>query len=347
MNKIPKYYKTNLTDIENCVLTANCAEVERIGFSAGKRPIYLVRYGKENNLNRTANLSSALGGHNPKYFADKSSPDYKPTLLLVGCIHGGEFEGTAALLNLVNIMETGCDLAGECFADLQALFNKINLLIIPCINPDGRSHIPFDSFVGKTFNDLRYYNQGTWKDGTLCGWPECKLKHPIKDYVDYLGGYFNDSGINLMHDDFFGEKAAETKALFDVCEQYVPDFTVLLHGGTNCKNHIIGPAYAPLKIKQRVAEFEQLLKSECENEKLELYISNTNTDYGENSDIPASFNLPSALTHLCGEPCVTYESNQGLVCDPIGNGYSYDEIYRHHLILFKSLIKFLIKENIP
>ena len=43
------------------------------------------------------------------------------------------------------------------------------LLIIPCINPDGRSHIPFDSFVGKSFNDLRYYNQGTWADGTLCG----------------------------------------------------------------------------------------------------------------------------------------------------------------------------------
>lgn len=344
MNEIPKYYKTSLADIENCLKSVKKAHVSQLCLSAGKRPVFLLRYGKENVFNRTANLSSALGGHNKNCFADKTSPDYMPTILLVGCIHGGEFEGTAALLNLINIIETGCDLAGTDFANIEALCEKVNLLIIPCINPDGRSHIPFYSFVGKTFNDLRYYNQGTWKDGTLCGWPECKQKHPIKDYVDYLGGYFNDDGINLMHDNFFGKKAIETQALFDVCEKYVPDFTVLLHGGTNTRNCILGPAYAPQQIKQSVADFEQLLKHKCEEKGLDLYTPNVNFDYGENLDTPVSFNLPSALTHICGEPCVTYESNQGLTDDPHGVGYSYDEIYNHHLILFKSLIEYLTQK---
>ena len=343
MNAIPKYFKTNLTDIELCVKSVKHADVSRLCFSAGGRPVYMVSYGKKNTFTRTSNLSSALGGRDKRCFADKSSSDYTPTLLIVGCIHGGEFEGTAALLNLINVMETGRDFAGTDFAYLKADFEKINLLIIPCLNPDGRSHIPFDSFVGKTFNDLRYYNQGTWKDGTLCGWPDCKLKHPIKDYVDFLGGYFNDDGVNLMHDNFFGEKAAENQAIFDVCEQYVPDFTVLLHGGTNCKNHILGPAYAPIEIKQKVADFELALKQNCEATGLELYTPNINFDYGESKNPPVSLNLPAALMHLCGEPCVTYESNQGLTDDPFGRGYSYDKIYRHHLILFETLAKFLIK----
>lgn len=345
MNNIPKYYKTNLKDIENTIESTKLACVSTICKSAGGRPVYMLQYGKANSFDRTANLSSALGGKDKSCFADKTSPDYKPTLLLVGCIHGGEFEGTSALLNLVNIIEYGCDFSGTVFDDLKKLIDKINLIIIPCINPDGRSHVPFDSFVGKTFYDLRYYNQGTWKDGTLCGWPECKKIHPIKDYVDYLGGYFNDDGVNLMHDDFFGNKSAENQALFNVCEQYVPDFTVLLHGGSNCKNHIIGPAYAPLEIKQRVADFEQLLKLNCEKNGLTLYTPNVNFDYGESINPPTSFNLPSALTHLCGEPCVTYESNQGLLDCPIGKEYDYDKIYNHHLVLFKSLVEYLIKSR--
>lgn len=342
MNAIPIYYKTSLADIENTVKSAKHANREQLCLSAGGRPVYMVSYGKQNVFNRTANLSSALGGKDKSCFADKSS-DYIPTLLLVGCIHGGEFEGTAALLNLINIMETGYDLAGADFTDLKAIFEKINLLIIPCLNPDGRSHIPFDSFVGKSFTDLRYYNQGTWCDGTLCGWPECKLKHPIKDYVDYLGGYFNDDGVNLMHDDFFGKKAAETQALFDVCVRYVPDFTVLLHGGTNSKSCVLGPTYAPLEIKQRVSQLDELLKSACEAAELEYYVANKSADYGESKQMPVSFNLPSALTHLCGEPCVTYESNQGLTDDPLGRGYGYDEIYKHHLILFETLVKKLVE----
>lgn len=63
-----------------------------------------------------------------------------------------------ALLNLIKIIETGTDYSGIKYPTLSNLTNYIDLMIIPCANPDGRSHIPFNSFVGRTLNDLRYYN---------------------------------------------------------------------------------------------------------------------------------------------------------------------------------------------
>ena len=124
MNNVPKYYKTSLADVENTSKSVRKAKVDIICNSAGGRQVYMFRYGGENVFNRTANLSSALGGKDKSCFADKSHPGYKPTLLLVGCIHGGEFEGTAALLNLINIIESGFDLAGKEFFDLKSYVIK-------------------------------------------------------------------------------------------------------------------------------------------------------------------------------------------------------------------------------
>ena len=53
------------------------------------------------------------------------------------------------------------------------------------------------------------------------------------------------------------------------------------------------------------------------------------------------------MHHVCGEPCVTYESNQGLVPYEYNGrmqmGSTYDEIYRHHQILFEELAKYILK----
>ena len=103
------------------------------------------------------------------YYADTTGSDYIPTVFLAGCIHGGEFEGTVALMNLISLLETGVDLAGKSNDKILELANKLHIVIMPMCNPDGRSRVPFDNFVGHSFRDLRYYGQGTWKDGELCG----------------------------------------------------------------------------------------------------------------------------------------------------------------------------------
>jgi len=249
MEQIPVFWKTTLKDVEEAIHSIHNGTVTSLRSSAGGRSIYLVRYGKKNLFHRTANLSSALGAKARRCYADKDQEGYIPTVLLAGCIHGGEFEGTSAILNFIKLLETGTDYAGKEYPGLLELSEKVNILLIPCANPDGRSRIPHSTMVGKTFEELRYYNQGTWKDGSLCGYPTCKMYHPIKEYCDFLGAYFNDDGVNMMHDDFFGSKANETQNLFDVVEEYVPDFTVLLHGGTNVPNCMIKTAYAPEHIK--------------------------------------------------------------------------------------------------
>jgi len=338
MNNIPPYWKTSNEDVLNLVTEASCGKIVGKTLSAGNRPIHLLLYGKKNDLKRTANLSSALGAGFRKNYADKTDPNYRPTVLLVGCIHGGEFEGTMALLNLINILEKGVDLKGDRNDFLCNAKDRVNILIIPCLNPDGRSRVDFHSFVGKTLSELRYYNQGTWNDGTLCGWPECKLIHPMKGHCKFMGAYFNDDGVNMMHDNFFGEKASETQFLFDAVESYSPDFTILLHGGLNTEGCLLKPSYAPDAVKECVFNLEQAIEEHCIREYLPFCLMPM--DRGENNLTPSSFNLVSALYHLNGEPCVTYESNQGLV-DSKGYPMTHDEIYRAHMVLFEETIRYI------
>lgn len=336
---IPIYWKTELGDIESAIKNVHIGQAQLLSVSAGGRNIYSVFYGKKNSLKRKANLSSALGAKSRSCYADKSVSDYRPTLLLVGGVHGGEFEGIAAILNVISIMENGADLNGE-NSYLRDVLEKINLILVPCINPDGRSRVTLKSMVGKTLETLRYYNQGTWKDKTLCNWPDCKKYHPIKEYADFLGGYFNDDGINLMHDDFFINPTEETRVLMRIADEYVPDLTVLLHGGINGANHILKPAYAPLKMKEEILELEKRMQKRLGAEEIRYDI--TALERGENGETPASFNLCSMLSHLCGEACITYESNQGLS----GEGaMSYEKIYRSHIILFEECCNFILERS--
>ncbi len=342
MSNIPVYWKTRLDEVEETLKFVKKGVVTQPYSSAGGRPIYMVEYGKSALPPRTANCSSALGARNIGYYADKTSPDYIPTVFLCGCVHGGEFEGTSAMLNLIKLIETGTDYNGQTNDEIVELASKVHLILVPMVNPDGRSHIPFDSFVGKTFQDLRYYNQGTWKDGTLTGWPGCKAVHPIKDAVDYLGGYFNDDGVNMMHENFIGGPLSTgTQLVFDICCKYAPDFSILLHGGDNCYNHILYPAYASLKTKQEVEKVVEAVAARSEKDGVRY----TRTAPGRPEDNIAqvpSFNLISAMHHCCSEPAVTYESNQGLL-EYKNTVYDYAEIYAAHMILFTETIREQLK----
>ena len=119
-------------------------------------------------------------------------------------------------------------------------------MIIPVYNVDGRSRCEPDSMIGDPQDTLRYYGQGTWKDGSLCGWPECKMIHPIKDAADFLGAYYNDDGVNLMHDNFFMSMAPETKALLALADAESPECVIGLHGGSNSLNVLLQPAHVPV-----------------------------------------------------------------------------------------------------
>lgn len=99
--------------------------------------------------------------------------------------------------------------------------------------------------LGGLQDDLSYWGMGTHKDGTLYRWPQCKFVHPMRGDVGFLGGYYNDDGINLMHDNFFHPMARETQALLDLAEEEKPAIALHLHGGTNSIADLLQTAYVP------------------------------------------------------------------------------------------------------
>lgn len=342
--ELPVYWHSSVEAVNEDIKKIKKGKVTELLKSAGGREIYMVEYGKNTLPKSMASLSSALGAFDYSCYANKTGDDYIPTVFLAGCLHGGEFEGTVALMNLISLLETGVDLAGNRNDSILELAEKLHLIIMPMCNPDGRSHIPFDNFVGHSFEDLRYYNQGTWKNGELCGYPDCKKIHPIKEYAGYLGGYFNDDGVNLMHDDYFVDPCAEVRNVLRVARDYAPDFTILFHGGGNTLNTYFPVSYINSDARRQMAEVAKLASEAFAKEGFIFTIGeNFAKTGGEDTGYPP-FMLTSAVFNTCGEPCVTYESNQGLTnCEEyILNN---DEIYRCHMIFIEVLLKWTLENK--
>lgn len=338
--KLPKYWRYTLEDAERAVSRIKKGTVQEF-VSAGGRKIHRIFYGRKNEWQRTANYSSAAGSRDITCYAKKDNPSYRPTLFLVGGIHGFEFEGSVALLNLINLIESGEDYAGNSHPILKILDN-INLIIIPYANPDGRARVPLAAAEGITLEEFRYYAQGTWADGSLCDWPKCKTIHPMRgEIAGHLGAYYNDDGINLMHDLFPFPTAKETKLLFDTVDEYVPDMTVLLHGGANSNTTILPPMAVHLSYIEETEKFSRQLAKRLEGEGFYMDVCETE-QVMEDKRIP-NYNLASALTNTCGEPCITYETNQGLNFE--GTRLTLDEIYVHHMLLFEELCRFISEKN--
>jgi hypothetical protein len=334
--EIPGFWKTTLADVDQQLKEIRAGETTIVGYSAGGRPIYAVTYGEKMNFNRRANYSSACGAGDIRHFVDKPD-DAKPVLYLIGGVHGGELEGVAAILNLIQILETGKDYRGCEWNYLYHNRDRFRLILVPCANPDGRARVPVDSLVGLDYETFRYYVQGTWKDGTLCEWPKCKSIHPIKDYVGHLGGYFNDDGVNIVHDRFYDPMAKETKLLLKIAEREAADFCLHLHGGGNCMNQILDTAYVPMSIRKETIRFARSVREAISLRGLEYYV-NEQVERLEDRDRPTAFTLDAAMHHVCGGISCTYETNMGLDYGRLRS--SHDDILDQHLVLFDTLFRF-------
>ena len=58
----------------------------------------------------------------------------------------------------------------------------------------------------------------------------------------------------------------------------------------------------------------------------------------EGGEIPPSFNLVSALHHVCGAVSGLFESNQCVIDEP-GVRLNHEQVYRSHMILFEQLFQ--------
>jgi hypothetical protein len=339
--KIPKFWIGDVRDLSTRFEKLTEGKVTTIAISPGGRPMRLVTYGRKEKLGHKANFNSAIGGREPAAYMDKPARK-KPVILFIGPVHGAEVEALTGLVNFINIMETGEDLRGKPHAKLRALGERCRLLIIPEGNPDGIARFEPRSLCGMEGDDLRFWGQGTWSDDTFCGWPQSKRRHPMAgDDVGFLGCYFNDKGINPMHDEFFDPMGPEAPAILKVAAAEGPDLAVSLHSHEN-KPAVLRPAYVTVEIQQDIRS----LAERCYG-----ILAERGLPHGgyfeakpEGGGNPSPFNLTSALYHVSGAGSFTFECPHGL---KNGCRVSFDQILDIQLSLYEAMLRHEIEKKGP
>lgn len=339
----PDFYKATLDDIDAELRSMTKGTYTTIAESPGGLPLYAVYYGEKEDFKSQANYNSAVAALNPAFYAKKNSAT-KPVIFFLGPVHGQESEGLVGLINLIHIAETGKDYRGREWPQIQKYFDQFRVIIIPHGNPDGRRRSPYDTFVGLPEDIMTKYGQGTKLDGSPWRWPHAKALHPMEGNVEILGAYYNDEGINMMHDDFFSPMAEETKAIFKVAREEVPDMMVSLHS-CSCTPFVIQNSHAPLFMKKRIAEFAVGLNNRFIREGLPNRGPNYSLSLADDdAEFPpkASFNLVSALHHATGTMSFTFESPHGTLED----GATYENILDIQLTLYQEMFEYVLQNRL-
>jgi hypothetical protein len=345
---IPDFYKSTLSDLDTELLQMRIGQKEVIATSPGGLPVYAVFYGEKAESTSVANYNSAVAAREPSAYALKDSST-RPVVFFLGPVHGQEVEGLVGLINLIHIAETGKDHRGREWMQLKSKLEQCRIIIVPCGNPDGRLRCPYDSFLGLPTPIMTKYGQGTRKDGSSWGWPGAKSVHPMKGDVGILGAYFNDEGINLMHDDFFAPMAEETSAILNIARSEAPDMTVSLHSHEN-RPRILQANYEPWFMKQRI---DGLIR-QLNHSYIDKGLPGVPADWLGEPDVEdkvapprASFNLISALHHVSGTMAFTFECSHGCVSDRFPEPFvSYEDILDIQLNLYDVMLNYILENRL-
>lgn len=192
-------------------------------------PVYALFYGDFTEDAPQSNWSAGSNSKNYRsYYGDRR--DGKQTFLFIAGVHGAEAESVAAAVNLIEMLENGCDFRKKSDPELLELISAYRFIIVPCVNMDGRALSP-DHLRGAHWSDFRKASQGWWKDGELVGWRGSKSYFPLPlSEVCYPGGYPNSEGYNIMHDACPGNlKTAEAAALMKLAERWRVDAVLNSH----------------------------------------------------------------------------------------------------------------------
>jgi len=231
---IPSFWITSCDEVNNFLIkTVHKGQIRTIGTSAGGRQIRAVLYGTPRQGKGTTTFSGSLGFGNVQAYR---GPDHNKTVYMsMAAVHGGEFEGIAGMVNLISVIETGKDLRGKEWPGITEAISELDrLILIPIVNPDGRERIPLrmELYRDTIYTVPEYLNTGGRPDGTITGWPQIKEFIPMDfSKPGFPGGYPNDAGVNIQHDNFLGKKQPETQALFDLAEREKPDLIINMHTG--------------------------------------------------------------------------------------------------------------------
>ena len=144
-----------------------------------------------------------------------------------------------------------------------------------------------------------------------------------------------------MHGNF-SSMAAETQALLDLCAAEFASCVLQLHGGSNSANDLLQPNYVPREVNEAVRALA--LRCDARARREGLWFTVRDLPGQPHGETPPSFNLVSALHHVCGAVSACFESNEGL---RDGNEPIWDcgQILRSHMILFEETFKMFAAQS--
>ena len=317
-------------------------ELRTLSRSPGRRPVYVVAYGRpEPRLRGTANYNSAVAAGEPDAYFRRGERK-RPVLVILAGVHGQEVEGMVAALSAIRVMETGRDVSGTVQPALRRKLARLRLIVIPVANPDGRARCPYDGWVGLPTREMTRWGQGTRADGTLYGWPGCKAVHPMRKGAGIFGAYFDDNGVNLMHDEWHAPMSRTTAALLKLVSEEGPDMLLNLHthGSPPC---ILQPAYVPMTAKQEVLAFARSCYARMDAEKIPHGRTPPARPDGPTGTAPPSLNLTSMSHHAGAALAVTFEGSHGFKDARVR--YDYPTILKLHHVLFEAAADWLCREK--
>lgn len=338
---LPDFWVGDVNDLPGRWEKLKLGQVKTIATSPGGRPIHLISYGEFEKVKHTANFNSAIGAWEPSAYMDKAARK-KPVVYFVGPVHGHEVEALTGLANFIQVMETGRDLRGRDQSKLRRLGQRCRLLIVPAGNPDGIARFQPRSLDGMEFDDMRFWGQGTYSDDTLCGWPKCKRQHPMKgENTGFLGCYFNDAGINPMHDEFFDPMSPEVPAILQVARHEGPDLAVSLH---SCEYApaLFRPAYVTVEVQKNALSLAKKYYTLLEKQSMPHGKPFRITPEGGKR--PQPFNLTSALYHISGATTFTFECPHGITGQNFCN-VTLEQILDIQLLLYEAMLEFAIENK--
>lgn len=261
---------------------------------------------------RVAQFGTSALGH-PLHVVEYDNPG-AVKLMVIGGTHGHEPGGVASVMNLLHLLESGEDLAGQPHESLLRLAAMLHLYLVPCLNPDGRAVCP-DSFYAQGIDTVTAYSAGIKLDGGLVPYDAdddepCYFFDP-KEAI-FVGGQFNGAGwaINRRLSDDHSE-AVEVQALLEYCMEREIDAILDLHAcGSNfafqARSHE-APYWPIMREWQRRAE---LL---FESKRRQLRPLSGDGDPPQ----PPDFFFNSALLHKHAELMfIAFEGRQGYVGHP-------------------------------
>lgn len=224
LERRPDFWKVRPVEImELCESATKCSRKEIICRTPLGYPVYALFYGDFNEPPPQTNWSAGQGSTTYRNYYGRPQGGTQTFLFIAG-VHGAEPETVAGAANVIKMLETGTDFRGRRDEELIRLAGRYRLIVVPCVNMDGRAISP-DHLRGVDWTTFRKVSQGVWADGSLIGWRGSKAWFPLPvGKVGYPGGYPNADGYNIMHDACPGDiRTEEAKALLKLAARWRVD----------------------------------------------------------------------------------------------------------------------------